>query len=190
MSEFEQMVTALVKPGDKIIEALSPAKAHLMHMAVGISGEVTGELLDEIYSADMLGRPIDKDNIIEELGDIEFFMEGLRQGAGITRVECQMAYRHDEPIAVVPLIGLNVISGQLLDLIKKHVIYGKELDRAGVVERLGAMDFYLKQIYAEFYITREHALEKNVEKLLKGKNARYAAGAYSDKAAQDRADKQ
>lgn len=38
-------------------------------------------------------------------------------------------------------------------------------------------------------VTKEEAHVHNMNKLLKGKNARYAAGSYSDKAAQDRADK-
>lgn len=83
---FEDMVSALAKPGDAIIESLTPGKAHQLHMAVGISGEA-GELLDAIKKCVIYNKPLDLENVIEELGDLEFYMEGLRQGLGITRAQ-------------------------------------------------------------------------------------------------------
>jgi NTP pyrophosphatase (non-canonical NTP hydrolase) len=81
-----EMVTALAKPGDAIISSLTPEKAHALHMAVGISGE-SGELLDAIKKHVIYNKPLDRENVIEELGDLEFYMEGLRQGFGISREE-------------------------------------------------------------------------------------------------------
>ena len=111
-----ELVSALCKPGDAIVASLTPDMAHNLHMAVGIAGE-SGELLDAVKKAAIYCKPIDRDNVIEELGDLEFYMEGLRQGLHITREEC---------------------------------------------------------------------LEDNISKLSK----RYASGAFSNKEAQDRADKQ
>lgn len=82
--KFEDMVTNLAKSGDIIAEEITGEKAHLLHMAVGIAGEA-GELLDAIKKHVVYGKELDVDNVIEELGDLEFYMEGLRQGAGITR---------------------------------------------------------------------------------------------------------
>lgn len=110
-----ELVKALAKPGQDIVGSITPDGAHLLHMAVGISGEA-GELLDAVKKAVIYCKPIDMDNVIEELGDLEFYMEGLRDKLGITREQC---------------------------------------------------------------------LEANITKLGK----RYAAGSYSNKAAQDRADK-
>lgn len=81
-----ELVTALAKPGADIVATLTPEDAHALHMAVGISGE-SGELLDAIKKAAIYRKPIDRANVIEELGDLEFYMEGLRQGLGITREE-------------------------------------------------------------------------------------------------------
>lgn len=78
------MVSALAKPGADVVEGLTAESAHLLHMAVGISGEA-GELLDAIKKSAIYCKPINLDNVIEELGDLEFYMEGLRQGVGITR---------------------------------------------------------------------------------------------------------
>ncbi len=59
-------------------------------MAIGISGEA-GELLDAIKKQVIYRKPLDRENVLEELGDLEFYMEGIRQGLGITREQCLAA---------------------------------------------------------------------------------------------------
>lgn len=86
MNKHAHMVAALSKPGQDIIDSLDALKMHRLHMAVGISGE-SGELLDAIKKHVIYNKPIDRDNVIEELGDLEYYMEGLRQGLSITREE-------------------------------------------------------------------------------------------------------
>ena len=81
-----ELVKNLAKPGESIVNTLSAESAHLLHMAVGVSGEA-GELLDAIKKAAIYCKELDRENVIEELGDLEFYMEGLRQGLGITREE-------------------------------------------------------------------------------------------------------
>lgn len=81
---FPEMVTALSKPGAVIVSELTPADAELIHMAMGVSGEA-GELLDAIKKATIYRKPMDMENVIEELGDLEFFMERIRQMVGVTR---------------------------------------------------------------------------------------------------------
>ena len=86
-SEFDhaEMVRALAKPGEDIIASLTPEKAHLLHMAYALAGEV-GELLDGLKKYVIYGKKdLDISNIVEELGDMEFFMEGIRSPLGITR---------------------------------------------------------------------------------------------------------
>lgn len=85
-TDHSDMVVALVKPGEEIVATFTPSSAHILHMAVGISGE-SGELLDAIKKNVFYNKPLDRVNVIEELGDLEFYMEGLRQGLGITRDE-------------------------------------------------------------------------------------------------------
>lgn len=81
-----ELVAALAKPGADIVATLTPEDAHALHMAVGVAGEA-GELLDAVKKAAIYSKPIDRENVVEELGDLEFYMEGLRQGYGITREE-------------------------------------------------------------------------------------------------------
>lgn len=85
--DYADFVGALVKPADQIIESLSCNKMDALHMAVGISGE-SGELLDAIKKWVIYNKPLDRTNVIEELGDLEFYIEGLRQATCVTREEC------------------------------------------------------------------------------------------------------
>ncbi len=58
----------------------------LMHAAVGIAGEA-GEILDAIKKHWVYNRPIDRENLIEELGDLEFYMQAMRNLIDVTRDE-------------------------------------------------------------------------------------------------------
>ena len=84
--EHKKLVKALVKNSDEILDELNSYDCHLIHMVMGIAGE-TGELLDAIKKYVIYRKPIDMKNIVEELGDIEFYLEGLRQGLGVDRTD-------------------------------------------------------------------------------------------------------
>lgn len=84
--QHSDLVLALRKPGDAIVASLTPDGADLLHMTVGVSGEA-GELLDAVKKHVIYNKPIDRENVIEELGDLEFYMEGIRQILGINREE-------------------------------------------------------------------------------------------------------
>lgn len=82
-------------------------------------------------------------------------------------------------------MGISGEAGELLDAIKKHVIYDKELDVANVIEELGDLEFYMEQIRQRIGVTRDECIRRNIKKLSK----RYSSGSYSDKEASTRADK-
>ena len=84
--EHPEMVRVLCKPGETILGELTPTDAHLLHMVIGISGEC-GELLDAVKKSTIYQKTLDRENVVEELGDIEFYLEGLRQCLDITREE-------------------------------------------------------------------------------------------------------
>lgn len=85
-SKYDEMTSALSKSGSAIIKELNPTKADLLHMAVGVAGEA-GELLDAVKKATIYNKTIDHENMIEELGDLEFYMSRIRQIIGVTRDE-------------------------------------------------------------------------------------------------------
>lgn len=79
-----ELVRALAKPGEAILAELTPERCHLLHMA-GCIGEEAGEVFGVIKKHVFYNKPLDLAKVIEELGDIEFYLEGLRQGLGIDR---------------------------------------------------------------------------------------------------------
>lgn len=87
---YQQFVNSIVKPGDEIVRQLTPHQAHLLHMAVGVSGEA-GELLDAIKKHCMYQKQINIDNVIEETGDILFYLTGLLNDLNITIDQCIQA---------------------------------------------------------------------------------------------------
>jgi NTP pyrophosphatase (non-canonical NTP hydrolase) len=74
-------------------------------------------------------------------------------------------------------------AGEVLGLIKKHVIYGKELDLTDVQLELGDLEFALEALRQTLYLDRDTILAMNQAKL----NLRYKEG-YSDEEALQRHD--
>lgn len=81
-----EMVKSLVKKPEEIAETINHNKIDLIHSVLGIAGEA-GELVDAIKKNAIYNKELDIANVIEELGDLEFYMEQLRQRLGITREE-------------------------------------------------------------------------------------------------------
>jgi NTP pyrophosphatase (non-canonical NTP hydrolase) len=81
------MVRALAKPGKEILASLTPEKCHTLHMAVGVAGEA-GELLDAVKKHVIYNKPLDIENVVEEVGDKLFYIVGLLDGLGLTIDQC------------------------------------------------------------------------------------------------------
>jgi len=81
-----EMVEILTKPGHTILPKLCSFDIDLIHMALGISGEA-GELLDAIKKYTIYRKELDRENLMEELGDLEFYMGRLRGILGISRTQ-------------------------------------------------------------------------------------------------------
>ncbi len=92
----------------------------------------------------------------------------------------------DSPIQTLlhSAVGMAGEAGELLDAIKKNWIYNKDLDVKNIKEELGDLLFYFQAMLIEFNWDFNDIMQANIEKL----NKRYKNG-YSDKAAQERADK-
>lgn len=81
---YETLVETRLKSALDVYKEFTLDKANLVHIALGISGEA-GELLDAIKKHYAYNKTLDETNVIEELGDLEFYMEALRQHLGVTR---------------------------------------------------------------------------------------------------------
>ena len=84
--EHSALVRNLRKNGEQLKSEVTGRDLDLLHAAVGVSGEA-GELLDSVKKHVIYRKPLDLENVKEELGDLEFFMEHTRQILGITREE-------------------------------------------------------------------------------------------------------
>lgn len=175
--DYKAMVARLCKPGDDIVTGLDAEKAHVWHMATGLAGEFLE------YS--IAGFKEDEDNILEEFGDMLFYLTALRQVYGAAEVEI-----HGElsPEALADLL-IPSVEG-VLDLAKKYAIYGKPMNECSMRQHLGRLNAVFEFMTSGNDFTIESAMRKNMEKLEGGENARYKEGKYSDKAAQERRDKQ
>lgn len=75
------------------------------------------------------------------------------------------------------LMGLNGEAGEAIDILKKHLFQGHELDREHLAKELGDVAWYLAVTADALGYTLEEILAMNVEKL----RARYPDGFDSDK---------
>lgn len=77
-------------------------------------------------------------------------------------------------------IGLSTEAGEFLDALKKHIFYGKELDRVNLAEELGDLFWYMAIVGDELGIEFEDVMARNITKL----KAR-----YGEKFSEEKADK-
>lgn len=78
-------------------------------------------------------------------------------------------------------IGVGTEGGELLDQVKKHLYYGKALDKANVMEECGDVLWYVAVALDAVGFTMEEAMERNIGKL----RARYP-GNFTTEAALNR----
>jgi len=79
------------------------------------------------------------------------------------------------------MIGLCTESGEFQDMVKKHIFYGKEIDKVNLIEELGDLMWYMAVAADELGVSFEEIMEKNAAKLA----ARYKGG-FSEKKATNR----
>jgi hypothetical protein len=182
---YPEFVDRLAKSGEDILSSLTPFKCQLMHAAIGVAGEAL-ELLDAVHMR-RDDEPIDMENFVEELGDLEFFLEHMRALVKIDHaLVAQLVSDSPSTLTLAETISvLSAISGTLLDAVKKHVIYNKALDTTVVLTCLSSMEQVLVRLRSVADLDREGVLDANRVKLGK----RYKDLTYSDAEAQARADK-
>ena len=217
VEEYIDMVQNLAKPPKDITGVTMGSLEILTQLASNMIAEAQAivELCGELSRVNQLGFTMPED---AEEGLAKLYAELLVDDPSTTiteaYIQCLLHSLHMK-------LGSAGEAGELLDALKKNLIYGKELDTANVVEELGDSLFYAVgnmcyKTYGKYanpadieeYLTKaspnthglmtlavclgvewEDLLVANMDKLLKGKNARYAAGKYSDKQAIERADK-
>lgn len=88
------MVRRLKKNPGEIRAELTDRQVDLMHMALGLAGE-SGEVVDLIKKSVVNGHPLDAEKMVEELGDVLFYIQGLAIALGVSLDSIQ-AYNVDK----------------------------------------------------------------------------------------------
>ena len=78
-------------------------------------------------------------------------------------------------------IGLATEAGEFLDALKKHIFYGKEMDKVNLMEECGDLMWYMSVALDALGYDYEKVMARNIEKL----SARYKGG-FSKEAASNR----
>lgn len=81
-------------------------------------------------------------------------------------------------------LGLAGESGEFVDCVKKHVVYGRELDKSNAIEELGDLLWFVALGCKSLGVSMDTVAQQNIAKL----KARYPE-AYSDELAWRRLDK-
>jgi NTP pyrophosphatase (non-canonical NTP hydrolase) len=76
----------------RLFKVMSPEMMKA-HCAMGVSGEA-GELCDAIKKEIIYGQPADRKNIVEELGDLRFYIQATQQMYDISEGEVLQANAH------------------------------------------------------------------------------------------------
>ena len=80
--EYRAFVYKKMKPGEEILATMTPLKADLSHSARGIATEA-GEFNDAIKRWVDYDRKLDINNVIEEAGDLLFYLTNALTKLGI-----------------------------------------------------------------------------------------------------------
>ena len=75
------------------------------------------------------------------------------------------------------VMGLCGESGEVIDIVKKHLAQGHELDKEKIIKELGDVAWYMAEIATVLDVELEDVLVQNIEKLKK----RYPEGFSTEK---------
>lgn len=170
---YHIMVQKLFKVGKE----LGNQYGNAMHAAVGIAGEVKELLCAE-----------NRDNFVEECGDLEFYLCALQQSVpDLAWDSVDLATLRPSTFQALQ-VDLQNASGDLLDIIKKGWVYNRPIDDSDLLDVYEKIRAALTNLYDFINVDTPTIQLCNKEKLI-GPNGRYKGMAYSDEAAQARADK-
>ncbi|MBQ9071349.1 MAG: nucleoside triphosphate pyrophosphohydrolase family protein [Clostridia bacterium] len=73
----------------------------------------------------------------------------------------------EKDVLINGVMGLCGESGEAIDIVKKWLAQGHELDREHLIKELGDIAWYIAEIAHVLGVPLEEVLEKNIEKLKK-----------------------
>lgn len=79
---------------------------------------------------------------------------------------------NEKDVLINGVMGLCGESGEAIDIVKKWLAQGHELDRDKLIKEIGDVAWYIAEIAHALGVTLEEVLQKNIDKL----KARYPDG--------------
>lgn len=70
-------------------------------------------------------------------------------------------------VLINSVMGLCGESGEAVDIVKKHLFHGHELDKEHLVKELGDIAWYLAEAATALEVSLEEVLKTNIDKLKK-----------------------
>ena len=83
------------------------------------------------------------------------------------QAESTRTMKFDDNVVTHCCMGISGEAGEVIDLIKKSIFYGKELDKDKVSEEIGDIMFYIVNLATALNLSMSDILRGNVEKLRK-----------------------
>lgn len=124
----------------------------ILHAVIGVNTEV-GELL----------LATNETNWIEEIGDVLWYIAVLADEIEASFDELNLLGQMEE--ADVSMVSLFSYANSALDLIKRGLFYGVELDQLGLARCIGVVLHLLKTMLEQEELTLEMAMDANIAKL-------------------------
>jgi hypothetical protein len=84
--EYGAFVGGLAREPHLICMGINYGTADLLHAGMGVASE-GGEILDEIKKCVIYGAPLNRQAILKEMGDMEWYLQLLRNTLEVTRDE-------------------------------------------------------------------------------------------------------
>lgn len=139
----------------------APAKQKVLHAAIGLCTEA-GELID-VFDDLQEGRAIDVVNLKEELGDMYWYLAILSRELSISStLPHSTVEKKDTSWHILQLVRS---SGDILDLLKKSVYYGANLNEEGISTEVLNLFISLNEISKNWNLAIQDIWETNINKL-------------------------
>jgi NTP pyrophosphatase (non-canonical NTP hydrolase) len=74
-------------------------------------------------------------------------------------------------------MGIGTEAGEFMDVIKKHILYGKEIDTINLKEEIGDLFWYIALACDELNVSFDYIFEQNIAKLRQRYSGRFTENA-------------
>jgi hypothetical protein len=184
IKDYEIMVSELRKDPHVILAELTAQKCDMMHAAIGLTGEA-GEICLAVVAMVTRSAPLDIVNIVEELGDMEFYANQLMLVTGLAAHQCLPVTVIQPTTVIESAMRISASAGRVADTVKRHVIYNRPLCVGDVQEGITCLLTDMGRLARAVNVTLDECKLANMAKLAK----RYPNYSYTDARAHERLDK-